>query len=1110
MAPEAHVNYGHGHGPNPQDESQDSQLVTIYMHRLHGAGERSSSPVQPPDYVEIQHLRRSRFNCRQPETVPRARFAIAKNPAIAATVPAKDQIAPADPANLRRPPPTARAADASNNRNRAFTSSQQSPEPPTLSQKVTTTRVVCQGPSKAGSHIDADGLLYDTLKADHHDDYEDDEGNNSPHYEAAATAASRPFIASAPQLDSKTQRRMKMDLSQSPTQSNDGRSYEQYLPRGDDLIPSDGYELERLQDSQQSTTTSANEGTTLDDDTGAVTFDFGAMGRRDTQVSFPDPNDTDRLQQTSPNAFIGLPETPAPPRNPFAESKSSLMAASQMFQQTQTSSAHKTFSPTSSRPSPDNIQTLHSLPPHPVTSSPLKKATTISSPLLAKFPHIFETSPQQAVVETFPDNESQENQPPSAVHGSEAGSDPLSVHKLRRRGQRGLREGTERRLRPIALPRPSTSDEIVPSTNRETMLDPATGRPGPFDENPNKDSQDAIEDTQVGAQNSEPDALQSPDGIIEKPGPRETVDLHVSSNEAVVPNTASSSPASAPLPAPVPFTQSPAREGPQTLKTNFIHVRPRAIGDMMPNSSQAASKAESFTNLLGSSLPIDPKKSPRSREVTPERPSGLDSGVASTPFQSSQKPIAETSPPVDSSPPPPAFSTRARLRDAQPRSSTNAPTSSPPPASSTSSLSRLGATPTLSDETTPATDDSPQRRLVSSSIEGLDISPAVAKANRRKDWNVVAKPKTTRSKSTRALNLRSRRSLEIDESTDELARSPSVSTPPVYQQSARMPRYGRASLKETPAARESIRGGILFAGMAFAISFQSKQAGEKDSHYNSRIAVSSQIANKIKQGGGKVLTNGFDQLFEVTPVKTADRESNSIASTPQPDDEISLSASAQDTGFTALIADGHSRKVKYMQALALGLPCIHERWVTTCVEKQRLVNWSDYLLCAGNSAFLGDAIRSRSLSPYDAATAKLSQTIKHRPRLLNQSRILLIMSRAEEQKKMAYVFLARVLGASLSRVYTVDEARKQLKAREDAGHAYDWVYLEEKMADSSGIFSGSLSAVSASTSTSRKRKRRNEASLAGPPPKKIRTLSDELVIQSLILGRLMDEEEMTV
>lgn len=1081
MAPKARDNLAdiELHGYRQQDESQDSQFVTMLMHRLHGAGDRS-------------------IRDRGSKAMTRGRYPkpTGKSPATAATAAAKHELAPATgpAANLNRPPPTARAPNASINR--AVASSQ-----PTSGQstraRITTIDVVCHRLPKACSQTAADGSVLDSLITKRHDDNGSDEANNSP-------SASRPH--------SRTHRRAKMDLSQSPTQSNDGRSYDQYLPRGDDLIPSDGFEPEHLLESQQSATTSVNEGTTLDNDTGIVNFEFSTIGRQDTQVSYPDVYDSDGLQQTSPIAVVGVPETPATPRNPFADSKASLMAASQMFRHTQPSSAHKIFSPTSSRPSPDNIHTLHSLSPLPATSSPLKMATAIPSALLAQSPDVFETSPRQAAAEILSDNESRENKPLREAHESEATSDTDAVRKARGRHRQVLNKGkaSQRRLRNTELPQPSASDEIVPSTNREMMLGSATRQFCDYsEEDQDRDSQVAIEDTQVSASDPQPEAIRSANEVGSKLDSVGGNSHDVSSNEAVVPNTASSPTESAELPVPVQREPSPAPDGPKILGSIAAKFRPRAIGEMLPNSSDEESRAESFTNLLGSSLANHANPRPRGNQSTHEEVPGQDSGVGITPLRS-QAAIAETSPPINSSPPPPAHSTRARLRSAQSRSSLNAPTLSSHPTSSTSSLSRLGATPELSDETTPATEELPRRRLTSSSMEDSENSPAVAKANRRRDQKVDVKPKTSHSRtSNRDPNLRSKRSLELGESTDELARSSSISSPAVHQQSARLSRYSKASLKETPISRESSRE-TLFAGMAFAISFQAKQVGERDSHYNSRIAASSEIANKIKQGGGKVLTNGFDQLFEVTPVKNAECESISAASTPQPDDEIKLAPSAQATGFTALIADGHTRKVKYMQALALGLPCVHERWVTMCVEKQKLVDWSDYLLCAGHSSCLNDAIKSRNLSPYDAATAKLSETIQHRPRLLNQSRILLIMSKAEEQKKMAYVFLARVLGASLYRVYTMDEARKQLKRREDADHPFDWVYLEEKIVDSSSLFSSTLSVSTATSTTTRKRKRRNETSLCAPPPKKIRTLSDELVIQSLILGRLIDEDEMTI
>jgi hypothetical protein len=286
----------------------------------------------------------------------------------------------------------------------------------------------------------------------------------------------------------------------------------------------------------------------------------------------------------------------------------------------------------------------------------------------------------------------------------------------------------------------------------------------------------------------------------------------------------------------------------------------------------------------------------------------------------------------------------------------------------------------------------------------------------------------------------------------------------------------------------------LFEGMAFAISFQSKKPGETADQYSDRMEIAKTVEHRIVQAGGRVLANGFDELFEVSPARSA--PSSPTSDTEGPEVELPLAEGAQAVGFTALIADGHSRKVKYMQALGLGLPCLATRWVTTCLDRGELVDWSPYLLCAGQSAFLGDAIRSRSLAPYDAAKVTLADVIDRRPRLLAGSRILMIMKKSEQGKKMPYVFLARVLGATVARVTSIDDAKARLAL--PGRHAFDWVYVDDKIDKASLVVPAVVG----------KKRKRGSAAANHPPAKKMRTLSNELVIQSLILGRLIGDGEM--
>ncbi len=228
------------------------------------------------------------------------------------------------------------------------------------------------------------------------------------------------------------------------------------------------------------------------------------------------------------------------------------------------------------------------------------------------------------------------------------------------------------------------------------------------------------------------------------------------------------------------------------------------------------------------------------------------------------------------------------------------------------------------------------------------------------------------------------------------------------------------------------------------------------------------------------------------------------------DDNLQLVPRAAETGFTALIADGYSRKVKYMQALALGLPCLAPHWITVCLDRNELVDWSPYLLCAGPSSFLGGIIRSRNLTYYNASTARLADVVLKRPKLLEGATILILLSKAVGNKRDGYIFLAHILGASLTRGGSLEEAREHLKTMQDIGLPYDWLYTDHK-ADLDRIFRDRPAQMAG-----KKRKWPNgksndisssrSAETNGHAPTPVKTLSDERMIQSLIFGKLIEDE----
>ena len=266
----------------------------------------------------------------------------------------------------------------------------------------------------------------------------------------------------------------------------------------------------------------------------------------------------------------------------------------------------------------------------------------------------------------------------------------------------------------------------------------------------------------------------------------------------------------------------------------------------------------------------------------------------------------------------------------------------------------------------------------------------------------------------------------------------------------------------------------IFSNMAFAISYV-KQSKEKDN-----------ISKAISANGGQILEDGFGVLFE--PLTLRNQET-----------DLSLSSIAQSIGFVALIADEHSRKAKYIEALALGLPCLSGRWVEVCATKGQLVSWAPYLLCAGHSSFL-NAFPSRMLQPYSAANAKFVETFAQRERMLSGLSILLVTGKGHTaEARKAYVFLTRILGPSqLVQVVDCESARKKLLEYEEQNQPCDFVYVDnEKTADVS-IFGP--------TNGSKSKKRKSRATdIATPAPKRIRMVNDEVIVQSLIVGQFLEE-----
>ncbi|KAI7404465.1 hypothetical protein KC328_g1958 [Hortaea werneckii] len=411
--------------------------------------------------------------------------------------------------------------------------------------------------------------------------------------------------------------------------------------------------------------------------------------------------------------------------------------------------------------------------------------------------------------------------------------------------------------------------------------------------------------------------------------------------------------------------------------------------------------------------------------------------------------------------------------------------------------------------------------------------------------------------------------------------SAGLQTPDIETPGSRSRRGGTTSkvAKRTSHLREEsvssfddviTKSGGLFSGMAFAISFGSNEA-EK-----------SEVTRLIRRNGGMILETGFDELFEIpdldasgndpTPLRrSTSKKKKSVDDVREVmhdggdgDGEgttpplLRLKPQYHDLGFAALIADKHSRRAKYMQALALNLPTLSSRWVTdslasassaaAAAANSSPLPWSTYLLAAGESAYLSGAVRSRLLSPtYPASTARLRDIIAHRPLLLNDDGVLIVApaaavgggggagagksaSQAWERRK-AYAFLTLALGAGrVRRVAGLEQVRGLLRENgqddgvgEEARGGWKWVYVDGDVGEASARVFGGSGAKGSSSAAGGKGKRKRDGSLGfnggggssgekagdgkamavASPDGRVKVVNDEFVVQSLILGALV-------
>jgi hypothetical protein len=374
---------------------------------------------------------------------------------------------------------------------------------------------------------------------------------------------------------------------------------------------------------------------------------------------------------------------------------------------------------------------------------------------------------------------------------------------------------------------------------------------------------------------------------------------------------------------------------------------------------------------------------------------------------------------------------------------------------------------------------------------------------------------------------------------------------------------------------KSSRPNGIFSGMAFAISYVGSDSS----------AEKTEVMRLIELGGGKILEDGLEELFQLpsdgidtimaqrpstaatTPIKpssstAAATESSKDPESSPPKDGLHLLPEYQNLGFVALIADHHSRRKKYIQALALDLPTLAGRWIldswssssSSSSTPATPLPWPRYLLPSGECKYLHGAIRSRTLMPYlptDLSLANFAAVVSRRKFLLKDQGVLMVApskkGSAGWEKRKTFIFLTLALGAArVRRVPDVKEARAILDQASAEGQGkgggegeWRWVYVDCALGEAGKVlfgkgFASSAGGVGAAAGGGKRKRKgkaasKDESAVAGSgsgtagsaagsgavgsgaessrlslTDGKVMLVNDEFVIQSLILGDLVE------
>lgn len=281
----------------------------------------------------------------------------------------------------------------------------------------------------------------------------------------------------------------------------------------------------------------------------------------------------------------------------------------------------------------------------------------------------------------------------------------------------------------------------------------------------------------------------------------------------------------------------------------------------------------------------------------------------------------------------------------------------------------------------------------------------------------------------------------------------------------------------------------IFSNMGFCLSL-SDEIGDKRAL----------IEKIIKNEGGMIIDTDFQGLFEQGTRSTQEsnaiaqrvsKESRSIAYPIHQPSFMSLRQEYASLKFVCLIVERASRKPKYLQALALGIPCVFYNWILHSDSASKLRPWQCYLLSAGVSKVLGDLEKSQVLNNWSAPDMTFGRALMQRDMTLQGIHVLFIFANQKDKSsREEMLFIARAMGADSANDVKTMKAAKIVAEDFPSCHFY--------------VSSMALKKARKYNQIDGKRKRAPSVSDDGHSEGDFKIVDDEWLKQSLILGRLVD------